>query len=80
MQGPDEITIEEIKKAAADAKPNPDRVFFRIVENRAAKLTDWAKACGPTDFRPGALAAAAVSATSDQAGSTDGAHHPSPVA
>jgi hypothetical protein len=65
MQGPSEISINDIKAAAAKARPNPDRVFFRVVEQRSIELTRWANECRETDFRPGALAAASVSATAD---------------
>jgi hypothetical protein len=63
MQGPSEITIADLKMAAARAEANPDRVFYKIVQDRSVKLSAWANACRETDYRPGALAAAVVSAT-----------------
>jgi hypothetical protein len=38
MQGPTESTIDDIKVAAADAKPNRDRVFYRVVSQRCEDL------------------------------------------
>ena len=61
MQGPSEVTIEDIERAAEHAKGNPDRVFYAIVQRRSAELSKWANRCHGTDDRPGALAAASVS-------------------
>jgi hypothetical protein len=61
MQGPSEVTIEDIRRAAKHAEANPDRVFYEIVRRRSAELSKWAEQCRETDARPGALAAAAVS-------------------
>jgi hypothetical protein len=66
MQGASEITIDDIRGAAARAEANPDRVFYKIVEERSAELSRWANKCREPDYRPGALAAAAVSATGDR--------------
>jgi hypothetical protein len=64
MQGPTEVTIADIKAAAAHAEANPDRVFYRIVKDRSRQLSEWAQeARDVVDLRPGALSAAAVSAT-----------------
>ena len=62
MQGPKEVSLEQIKAAADEAKPNPDLVFFKIAEDRAKQLRKWATGCKEVDFSAGALAAAAVSA------------------
>jgi hypothetical protein len=61
MQGPSEITIEDIRRAAGHASPNPDRVFYKIVQQRSAELRDWTAKCLEPDYRPGALAAASAS-------------------
>jgi hypothetical protein len=61
MQGPSEVTINEIKAVAEDAHANPDKVFFRIVQNRRAKLADWADRCRDIATAPGALASAVAS-------------------
>ena len=61
MQGPSEITIDDIRQAADHARANPDRVFYDIVRGRSIELKAWADRCRETDESPGALAAAAVS-------------------
>jgi hypothetical protein len=58
MQGPSELTIDDLHTAASRARPNPDRVFYKVVLDRSAKLASWAETCDGTDCRPGALAAA----------------------
>jgi hypothetical protein len=62
MQGPSEITMRDIKSAAAAARANPDRVFYRVVRERSEELEKWAGDCREPDFRPGALASASPSA------------------
>jgi hypothetical protein len=57
MQGPSEVTMQDIETAASQAHANPDRVFYRIAKHRSAELETWAGLCHETDFRPGAMAA-----------------------
>jgi hypothetical protein len=63
MQGPTEITIDDIRRAATHAHANPDRVFYKVVHQRSVDLAAWSNRCSACDFRRGALAATAVSAT-----------------
>jgi hypothetical protein len=63
MQGPTEITIDDIRPAATHAHANPDRVFYKVVRQRSVDLAAWSNRCSKCDFRLGALAATAVSAT-----------------
>jgi hypothetical protein len=65
MQGPREITIDDIRRAAGHAKANPDRVFYKIVRDRSNRLADWASGCFEPDYSPGALGATVVSAASE---------------
>lgn len=58
MQGPAEITIADIEAAALREKPNPDTVFYEIVQDRSNELRKWADECRGTDCGSGALAAA----------------------
>ena len=62
MQGPSEITIDDIRSAAASAHANPDRVFYRVVLARCEDLRSWADECREADLSPGALASASPSA------------------
>jgi hypothetical protein len=67
MQGPREITIDDIKRAASHAKANPDRVFYAIVSDRSVRLAEWAGGCLEPDFAPGALGSTVISATAEHA-------------
>jgi hypothetical protein len=62
MQSGTEVTIECIEKAASWQHQNPDLVFYRIAQELAEGLSNWTTQCDHIDFRPGAMAAAAVSA------------------
>ena len=64
MQGPSEITIEDLKTAVTRAQANTDRVFYRIAQDRSAKLLEWGgpvsrnrlssrRSCGCSGFRDG---------------------------
>lgn len=57
MQGPREVTYADLSRAAAHAKPNPNRQMARVVQERAEALNLWATRCEDPDYRPGALAA-----------------------
>jgi len=59
MEGPSEITLDDIRRAAAHAHPNPDRVFSKIVKERSASLRSWSADCDEIDYSPGALAGTA---------------------
>lgn len=59
MQAGREITIGEIKAAAAQQKVNPDQVFSQIAEERRAQLAAWSDSCQAPDTSPGAWAAVA---------------------
>jgi hypothetical protein len=61
MQGPRELTFDELQTAASKAEDNPDRLLSAVAEDRAKKLTAWAQGCHEPDFGPGALAAAPMS-------------------
>lgn len=58
MQGPREVTIEQLRGAASQARPNPNRSMARVVKERSDALGLWANNCQDIDYRPGALAAA----------------------
>lgn len=58
MQGSREISFDELERVAKLAEDNPDRYLSAVAEDRAMKLTEWAKACHQPDYGPGALAAA----------------------
>jgi hypothetical protein len=57
MQGTRTVSLVQLQSAAAAATPNPDRYLAQVVQDRSAKLRDWAARCPQeVDTAAGALA------------------------
>jgi hypothetical protein len=51
MQGPREVTFDDLKRAANYAKPNPNRHMARVVDDRAKALKNWGARCHDVSYR-----------------------------
>lgn len=57
LHGPMNVTVDQLRTAAASAKRNPDDFLARMVDNRRQLLEVWAGACkDKLSYRAGALA------------------------
>ena len=57
MQGRGTVSLAQLRSAAAEAAPNPDRYLAQVVLDRSRKLRDWAADCPhEVDTAAGALA------------------------